>query len=150
MKALYSSLKVGVGVILGVIIAYFVMRSDVSLAKSGLGNLSPEWKPIETVEAQSWMAQYEKEANGLWYPLKTDSGQILRGFYIPRQMIDTIYAQDSTCDGFRIYLGKRTGAPKRNYCLVFVGTKPAARKSKISEDFGKYYDYVDPCPTNCK
>jgi len=108
--------------------------------------------PYDGNDGPTMLRSYEDESNGLWYPLRTRVGneeKVLRGFWVDRRMLDAIFAQPGQYDGVRIYFGKRAKAGKREYSLVFVGTTPGATKDADSDNTGKYYDYVDPCPTNC-
>lgn len=108
--------------------------------------------PYDGNDGPTMLRSYEDESNGLWYPLRTRIGneeKVLRGFWVDRKMLETIFAQPGQYDGVRIYFGKRAKAAKREYSLVFVGTVPGTNKDNGSDNSGKYYDYVDPCPTNC-
>jgi len=116
--------------------------------------LKDKWQelPYEGNDGPTMRRSYEDESNGLWYPLRTRVGteeQVLRGFWVDRKMLDALFAQPGQYDGMRIYFGKRKGSGKREYSLLFVGTTPSATPGKDSDNMGKYYDYVDPCPTNC-
>jgi hypothetical protein len=149
------------GILLGGAITFFMLRPKIKF-KTGTatkertvpGFASKKvifWEPVEPGEANDWLKNYRVESESLWYPLRVEnSDDILRGFFIDREMIETIIAQDSTnCNGIRMYLAKKTGLPKRNYCTLFVGTHGYEGPGGNPEDFGTFYDYVDPCPTNC-
>jgi hypothetical protein len=165
-----------VGAVIGAAIIYFIpKKSDDSALRKKLAELEnadalkgpaffstleakklmkDKWQelPYDGNDGPTMRRSYEDESSRLWYPLRTMVGreeQVLRGFWVDRRMLETIFAQPGQYDGIRIYFGKRANAGKREYSLVFVGTTANTMGNKSSNDSGKYYDYVDPCPTNC-
>ncbi len=118
---------------------------------------SNKWQPLphDGNDGPGMLKRYQEESKDLWYPLKVrlreaNKDSVLRGFWLDRRMIDQIFGQGEGFDGIRIYFGKKHDAGKRQYSLVFIGTKPSQQlKKEGSEDGGLYFDYVDPCPTNC-
>lgn len=146
------------GLIVGLLIGYFLLQkkenSKISFSVSSM-KAGVLWGPIpDRVTAEQWVNNYRKEADRLWFPLRTQDDNILKGFWVDKKMIDTVFAQDSSANGLRIYFAQKNSNETRKYNLVFVGTKPdtgstTKKDPNGNDDFGTYYDYVDPCPKNC-
>lgn len=157
MKRKPNYLLIVVGILFGIFLGYLIAKlMDQSLfineSKSTGG---PKYIEIPKSKADEMRKRYKDEQDDLWYPLRTNEGAILRGFWVDRKLIDSIARQDANYTGIQIYLGKDVDAKKREYSLIFVGTKlrpasPApAGLITIDDDFGRYFDYVDPCPEKC-
>lgn len=153
-KLLTYLLLLGVGLLLG----YFLFcKKEFFIISPSLNSMTNkiEWAPIkDSSTAAGWINNYRKEADGLWYPLRVSKDTILKGFWIDRKMIETMFKQDSAAvNGIRIYFAQKDPTLRRTYNLVFVATKHFYGKPKLdpngNDDFGGYFDYVDPCPNNC-
>jgi hypothetical protein len=128
-------------------------QSFVPAPQSGSGQ-TDKWKKLPwggndgPSMIQAYQAEAAQDPGSAMVVGVNGSYQLLKGFWLDRKMIDTIFAQDDigSCNGIRIYFGKKQEAVPREYTLVFVGTESAEGKS---ENTGAYFDYVDPCPTNC-
>ncbi len=113
--------------------------------------------------AHKLMADYINENDTTRRPIKNDSGQNLRGFFINRQPLDNIL-KNKSIGGISIYLGvdslaHATGNKNKVYTLIYMGGsynpkfKLGGTESKI---FNKItgsdtstYDFAEPCPNAC-
>lgn len=123
------------------------------LKKDFLGSLQ-----IDSARADSMVRIYRKQNDKAWFRrLRTDSGESLHGFWIPRVILDTILHQTGV-NGLRIYLGKRPEikSSRRIFSLVLLGTQGqetnlyGVDQNKDMVSAGSLiYDHVDPCPQAC-
>jgi hypothetical protein len=123
-------------------------------------------KPFKTIRitpgnAATMMAAFRKQNDSaLFGRLETDSNQNLHGFWIPKAVLDTILERPGlNVNGLRIYLGKRSDAPKnkRAFSLILLGTSGPKNSlygaidsnTDLDSTNDPIYDHVDPCPNAC-
>ncbi len=109
---------------------------------------------IDPDTAKIMITEFEKEeSDPQIFPLKTLNGENLRGFYIKKEIFDTLINRKHA-EGIRLLFAKLPNGGPKAYTLVIYGTQ--RDKDKNLTDTTQYnvpsmgvYEYIDPCPDNC-
>jgi len=146
---------VAIGLIIGFFYFQFKMKEKRFFYGPALSK--SEWRQLGKDTGKILLQNYLDEQKGVWphfLRLRTgDKEEILRGFWIDRQMLDEINQIVSATpgspqiSGYSIFLGKWDDRAKRYYSLVVRATTGAPNKTGAG--VGPFYDMVDPCPDNC-
>jgi hypothetical protein len=123
----------------------------------------PQSHPVSDSLAKKMIADYVNENDTSRRPIKTDSGQNLRGYFINRGPLDHIL-KNKSITGISIYLGVDSLARVRKskdrvYTLIYMGAtinnayKPGGTEPRLINGMATgdstVYDFAQPCPNNC-
>jgi len=162
----FITLIVGVGLGFSIPIIMGTLGDDFTIAKSyetknALKQTGKEFLTstrIDYATAYAMVNKYRGQNDKAWFRrLRTDAGESLHGFWIPKSLLCTILDQKGA-NGLRIYLGKRAdiNGKKRIFSLVLLGTSGSENNflgtdnnTDMTLATNYIYDHVDPCPQAC-
>ena len=106
---------------------------------------------IDTALAKKMITAFSAEQDISNFPLKTLSGENLRGFYIRKEIFETLINAKGA-NGIRLMFAKLPDGGSKAYTLIIYGTKiSTALKGGYDKNDPTMgvYEYIDPCPKNC-
>lgn len=101
---------------------------------------------IHPDSAKAMIAEFTKDTA---FPLQNLNGARLKGFFIKRDIFDTLINKHNA-SGIRLLFAKHSDGNKKAYTLVVYGTKKGAKDGEDDNDptIG-VYENIDPCPDHC-
>jgi hypothetical protein len=102
---------------------------------------------IPKPEADRYITNFRNEIQDVEYPIKTEKDQNLRGFFVSREVFDSL-EKNADINGYMFYFAKHDHQPKKVYTLVIVGTKMNI-DNKSGTDGTACWEEIDPCPDIC-
>lgn len=149
-------------IIIGALFGYFISKFQKDIPPI-LITQKGQWKHYKTQselsEIRNMLDKFVKDSTGNYYhtrPNNTGHRRLLRGFWIEKNMLDTInsyiekdYPTDSLV-GYHVLFGKIDNKGVIEYKLVVRGSVTSKTKNnQLITSAGDYFDMVDPCPDNC-
>jgi hypothetical protein len=152
----------------GFAIGYFISTGQ----NKGLATLAPSGQEenlifsVDTSQrisrslAKKMISAFQKENNAPGphqmrgvNPRNTNEHYPLKGYFIDKKSIDSIFREMNDAVGLSLYLAKpeNYSGPGKAYTVVFSGARRATKAGPNGEPYenGDAFDFVDPCPTKC-
>lgn len=112
----------------------------------------PASDPLATEDAARLLAKYKSAGPHF----KNTNNEILLGWFLEKDMIDSLFDTHTNANGIRIYLGKHDTQTNKSHCLIWMASKLNDGENPVDTTGSQNYfttnvlQYVRPCPPYCK